>query len=461
MTENSLTYKIFTEFVKGKKIAIAGVGVSNLPLVEFFTYLGGEVVCCDRKPADKFDKKTLNLLKKNCREIFLGEDYLDHFDGCDMILRSPGIRYDRPEFVRAVERGAVLTGEIELFVALCPCKTIGITGSDGKTTTTTLIYEMLKKSGRKCFIGGNIGYPLLNRIEEIGADDVAVIELSSFQLHNMRVSPDVAVITNIAPNHLDYHIDYQEYQDAKKNIYLNGDTKLIVNYDNDITREIGLSRRGKNTVFFSKTEKTRGGVYIRDGHIYAGDKPVMRAGDIKIPGIHNVENYMAAIGAVGNMVTAEDIKSVAESFGGVAHRMELVREKDGIRYYNDSIASSPTRTSAGLRAFDDKIILIAGGYDKHIPYTDFGEVVADCVKHLILIGDTAKAIGESTVAALERRGESMPIEYCATFEEAVTKAHLAAKAGDRVVLSPASASFDMFTNFEERGNIFKDLVNKL
>lgn len=461
MTENSLTYKVFTEFVKGRKIAIAGVGVSNLPLIEFFTRLGGEVVCCDRKTADKFDKKTLDLLNRNCRSVFLGEDYLDHFGGCDMILRSPGIRYDRPEFVKAVQNGAVLTGEIELFVAFCPCKTIGITGSDGKTTTTTLIYEMLKSSGRRCFIGGNIGAPLLNRIEDIGADDVAVIELSSFQLHNMRVSPDVAVITNIAPNHLDYHTDYQEYQDAKKNIYSNGNTKLVVNYDNYITREIGLSHTEGETIFFSKTEKTDGGVRLNEDFIYIGEEPMIRTGDIRIPGIHNVENYMAAIGAVGDMVSREHIKKVAVNFGGVAHRMELVREKDGVKYYNDSIASSPTRTAAGLRAFDDKIILIAGGYDKHIPYTDFGEVVADCVKHLILIGDTAAAIGDSTRNALERRGETMPIEYCTTFREAVTKACLAADKGDRVVLSPASASFDMFKNFEERGNTFKDLVNKL
>jgi len=460
LLENSLTYSMFKDFVGDKTIAIAGVGVSNLPLVEFFVKLGGKVVCCDRKTEDKFDKKTLDLLRKNCVRLHFGEDYLDHFDGCDMILRSPGIRYDRPQFAEAVKKGAVLTGEIELFVALCPAKTIGITGSDGKTTTTTLIYEMLKKSGRRCFVGGNIGEPLLNRIENIGADDVVVIELSSFQLHNMRVSPDVAVITNITPNHLDYHTDYQEYQDAKKNIYLNGNTKLVVNYDNDITRRIGEEHTDADTVFFSKTVDT-GGVRIYKDVIYSGDEPVLKISDIKIPGIHNVENYMAAIGAVGDMVSREDVHHVAVNFGGVAHRMELVREKDGIKFYNDSIASTPTRTAAGLRACNRKVVLIAGGYDKHISYEEFGDVVADYVKHLVLVGQTAPAIKESAENAVSKRNTSLPIELCDTFEEAVQRAHDAAESGDYVILSPASASFDMFKNFEERGNIFKDLVNKL
>lgn len=456
-------YGVFKDFIKGKTVALAGVGVSNLPLVEFFKKLGAEVVCCDKKTADKFDKKIYNTLKSSCKALYFGEDYLEHFSGCDVILRSPGIRYDNPAFTGAVKEGAVLTGEIELFLALCPCKTIGITGSDGKTTTTTLICKMLEQSGKRCFLGGNIGAPLLNRIEEIEKDDVAVVELSSFQLHNMRVSPDVAVITNITPNHLDYHTDYNEYIESKKNVYLYGDkeTKLVVNYDNDITCKAGKENKITKTVFFSKDKIGGDNVYLDDGIIFNGSEPVLKMSDIKIRGIHNVENYMAAIAAVGDCVSREDIVSVAKSFGGVAHRMELVRERNGVSYYNDSIASTPTRTAAGLRACDRKVILIAGGYDKHISYEEFGDVVAECVKYLVLVGQTGPAIRTASERALAERHIEIPIADCETFEQAVRLAHSVAKDGDYVILSPASASFDMFKNFEERGNIFKDIVNGL
>lgn len=460
---DTINYTVFKDFIKGKKVAIVGVGVSNLPLIKFFTDRGAWVMCCDKKTLDKFDKKAASTLKDAKVELRLGEDYLDHFKGCDIILRSPGIRVDRPEFVKAVEDGAILTSEMELFLSMCPAKTIGVTGSDGKTTTTTLIYEILKEAGYNCFVGGNIGHPLLYRIEDIGKNDVVVVELSSFQLHNMRVSTDVAVITNISPNHLDYHTDYQEYIDAKSSIYSyqTKENKLVVNLDNEITRKIGEANNKSKTVFFSKDDIGEDNVYIHKDVIYLGDEPIIKTNDIKIRGIHNVENYMAAIGAVGDMVSREHVKNIATTFGGVAHRMELVRELNGIKYYNDSIASSPTRTAAGLRACDRKVILIAGGYDKHLSYEEFGDVVVDCVKYLVVLGQTGPAIREATEKALARRGEEMPIISCETFEEGIMAAHDAAEEGDYVILSPASASFDMFKNFEERGNVFKDIVNGL
>lgn len=460
---DKISYTVFKDFIKGKKVAIVGIGVSNLPLIKFFLERGAWVMCCDRKTIDKFDKEIADTLKSSHVELRLGEDYLDHFKGCDIILRSPGIRVDRPEFVAAEKAGAILTSEMELFLSMCPAKTIGITGSDGKTTTTTLVYEMLKKAGYNCFVGGNIGHPLLYRIESIGADDVVVVELSSFQLHNMRVSTDVAVITNISPNHLDYHTDYQEYIDAKSSIYSyqTDKNKLIVNFDNDITKKIGEGNLLSNTVFFSKDDIGGNNVYLHKGVIYLDDEAIIKASDIKIRGIHNVENYMAAIGAVGDMVSREDIHHVATNFGGVAHRMELVCEMGGVKYYNDSIASSPTRTAAGLRACDRKVILIAGGYDKHLSYDDFGYVIADCVKHLVVLGQTGPAIKAATEKALAERGESLPIISCDTFEQAVKAAHEAAGEGDYVILSPASASFDMFKNFEERGNVFKEIVKNL
>lgn len=460
---DKMSYTVFKEFIKGKKVAIVGIGVSNLPLIKFFLGLGAWVMCCDRKTLDKFDKETADTLKSSHVELRLGDDYLEHFKGCDMILRSPGIRVDRPEFVKAQKDGAILASEMELFLSMCPAKTIGVTGSDGKTTTTTLIYEILKKAGYNCFVGGNIGHPLLYRIESIGEDDVVVVELSSFQLHNMRVSTDVAVITNISPNHLDYHTDYQEYIDAKSSIYSyqTKENKLIVNMDNDITKKIGEDNALSNTIFFSKGDIGGNNVYIHKDVIYLDDDAIIKTSDIKIRGIHNVENYMAAIGAVGDMVSREDIHHVAVNFGGVAHRMELVRELDGIKYYNDSIASSPTRTAAGLRACDRKVVLIAGGYDKHLSYEEFGNVVADCVKFLVVLGQTGPAIKAATEKSLEERGESIPIVSCDTFEEAIKAAHKAATEGDYVILSPASASFDMFKNFEERGDLFKEIVNNL
>lgn len=458
-----LNYTVFKEFIKGKKVAIVGVGVSNLPLIKFFMERGAYVMCCDKKTIDKFDEDSAKILKSSLAQLCLGDDYLDHFDECDIILRSPGIRIDTPQFVEAVKKGAVLTSEMELFLSLCNAKTIGVTGSDGKTTTTTLIYEMLKQAGYSCFVGGNIGNPLLYRIEEIKDEDVVVVELSSFQLHNMRVSTDVSVITNISPNHLDYHLSYEEYQDAKKSIYSNQgkENKLVVNFDNEITRKIGEENKISKTVFFSKGDKKEDNVYIHKDVIYYGNDAVLDVKDIKIPGIHNVENYMAAIGAVGDMVDFEHIRHIAKTFGGVVHRMEFVREKDGVKYYNDSIASSPTRTAAGLRACDKKVILIAGGYDKHIPYDDFGFVVADCVKHLVLIGQTGPLIKDATEKALAKRNENLPITSCTSLEEAVKAAQMVSQDGDLVILSPASASFDMFKNFEERGNLFKQIVNNL
>lgn len=459
------TYEGFKKFINGKKTAIAGLGVSNLPLIKLLGDLGAHVVCCDRRTIDKFDLTAADMLSSSGAELHLGDDYLDHFGGCDMILRSPGIRSDRPEFEKARENGATVTSEMELFLAMCPAKTIGVTGSDGKTTTTTLIYEILKKAGYNCFVGGNIGDPLLYRIESIKENDTVAVELSSFQLQDMRVSTDVSVITNISPNHLDYHKDYKEYIDAKRSIYLfQGEHgRLVVNADNEITQKIGLERKTGETVFFTKNRSACEGiphcVYIENGTIYRNGEAILPVSNIKIPGIHNAENYMAAIGAVGDMVKKSDICAVAENFGGVPHRMELVREFNGVKYYNDSIASSPTRTAAGLRAQTKKVILIAGGYDKHIPFDGFGDTVAECVKCLVVLGQTGPAIKSDTERALKERGETMKIISCRTFEEAVLSAKEEAEKGDSVVLSPASASFDMFKNFEERGNLFKEIVN--
>ncbi|MFA7637586.1 MAG: UDP-N-acetylmuramoyl-L-alanine--D-glutamate ligase, partial [Monoglobales bacterium] len=326
----------------------------------------------------------------------------------------------------------------------------------GKTTTTTLISEMLKKEGYSCHIGGNIGNPLIAEIEKISEKDKVVLELSSFQLFTMGKSPGIAVITNISPNHLDWHKGYDEYIESKKNIMkFQGENDILVtNSANEIANAIGREAKGEHRDFSSKGDAL---VHLRNGAIFYGDDKVIDAADIKIPGEHNVENYMAAIAAMHGLVSNETIKYVARNFSGVEHRIEFVREIGGVRFYNDSIASSPSRTIAALNSFENKIILIAGGYDKKIPFDELGKKINEKVKELILVGDTARKIKKAVLAA----GNEANITVCKEFEQAVLKAYNKAEKGDVVILSPACASFDLFKNFMSRGETFKNIVNSI
>ena len=351
---------------------------------------------------------------------------------------------------------------MEAFLELCPCRIIAVTGSDGKTTTTTIIAGLLKAAGYRTFVGGNIGHPLLCQVDDIRPDDMVVLELSSFQLMTVRQSPGIAVVTNLAPNHLDVHKDMDEYVEAKRNIFAYQDAcdRLVLNADNDLTAGFAKQARGSVTLF-SRKKPVEGGVYLREKTVMCGGRPVLTADDILLPGLHNLENYMAAIAAVDGLVPNEVIRDFARVFGGVEHRIELVRELDGVRYYNDSIASSPSRTIAGLRSFDQRVILIAGGYDKHIPYDALGPEIVRSVKALVLTGDTAEKIKAAALAAPGYEEGRLEIFDCADLKQAVERARELAMPGDVVLLSPASASFDRFKNFEERGKAFKDYVNAL
>lgn len=446
---------LFQKGLKDKKICVIGIGVSNLPLMRYLAQHGANVTACDRRGQEDLAEE-MALLSQYSITYRLGEGYLDNLEG-DIIFKTPGLRFDVPQLLAAKEAGKVITSEMEVFFDLCPCKMIAVTGSDGKTTTTTLISEMLKHAGYKVWLGGNIGKPLLADVDKISPDDIAVLELSSFQLHTMKASPDIAVVTNLSPNHLDMHKDMNEYIDAKKNIFLHQgkEGKLVLNYDNEITHGFAEEAQG-GVRFFSRRTPLEDGVSLLDGQICMDGKVVMPPDEIRLPGVHNMENYMAAIAAVWELVKAEDITEVARTFGGVEHRMEFVRELDGVRYYNDSIASSPTRTTAGLKSFTQKVILIAGGYDKHLPFDEFGGIIKEHVNQLFLIGVTAPAI-----AAAARKAGMEEITMCTSLREAVALAKQAARAGDVVILSPACASFDMFKNFEERGNAFKELVGSL
>ena len=388
-------------------------------------------------------------------KIVCGENYLDDLSG-EIIFKTPGMRYDHPALIMAKEKGSIITSEMEVFFDICPGNIIAITGSDGKTTTTTLIHKMMTEAGYNTYLGGNIGNPLLTEAENMNEDDWIILELSSFQLHTIKKSPKIAVITNLSPNHLDVHKDYQEYIDAKKNImlYQGENDKLIVNRSNAETHKIGKEAKGKLIEFSSKEDAY---ITLKDGVIMRGGDTVLKVSDIKIPGMHNVENYMAAIGAVEGLVNDDIIVNVAKTFGGVPHRIELVRTLDGVRYYNSSIDSSPNRSINTLNVFKEKVIMIAGGKDKGIPYDEIGPALVSKVKTLILIGKTADKIEE----ALKKAGGNVPVIRCESYTEVVETARSIAKEGDTVLLSPASTSFDMFNNFEERGNLFKKLVNEL
>lgn len=457
--------KDFFKDMCGKKVAFIGIGTSNLPLIKLFADKGAKVIACDKKDFNSLGENGIKA-KDYGAELILGENYLSDIDA-DIVFRSPGTPFYKEELVALRNKGIVLTSEMEVFFDLCPCKTIAVTGSDGKTTTTTIISEFLKASEKNVHLGGNIGKPLLPDIESISSDDYAVVELSSFQLISMRKSPDVAVVTNLAPNHLDIHKDMQEYIDSKKNLILhqNAFSKAVLNLDNEITNGFSKSVRGQ-LAKFSVKEKLYNGAYLDGTTICYSDygkiTEIMDYRDIKIPGMHNVENYLAAISAVWGIVDVDTIVAVAKTFGGVEHRAEFVREFNGVKYYNDSIASSPTRTALGtLSLYDEKIIIIAGGYDKHIPYEPLGPVINDKVKLLILLGDTAPKI-EAAVKSADNYDESkIEIVNVNNMEEAVNEAAERAESGDIVSLSPASASFGLYRNFEERGNHFKSIVNSL
>ena len=454
-------FREFKDFIKGKKVGVVGIGVSNIPLINFLVELNAKVTAFDMKSEDKLGVIAEDFKNKGV-ELSLGENYLDNLTGFDVVFKTPSMRIDCDALVRVKKEGAYITSEMEEFVRYCSGKIYGVTGSDGKTTTTTIISKLLSEEGYKTWVGGNIGTPLFAQIEEIKKEDMVVLELSSFQLMTMDLPIDVAICTNLAPNHLDMHKDMKEYIDAKKNVFLYGEESgvLVVNRENDITYSFEKEAKGEVREFSSKRVLEKG-AYYKDGILYLEGKEVVKREDILLKGMHNIENYLAAFISTKDDVSIETMKKVCETFGGVEHRCEIVRELNGVKYYNDSIASSPTRTLAGLKAFDEKVILIAGGYDKHIPFEPLAEEGYPFIKKMILVGATKEKIKAAFNKLKEEKGIDVEIIEVNTFEDAVNKAKEIAVGGDIVTLSPACASFDMFPNFMERGNKFKELVNAL
>ena len=460
-----MTVAEYFEKLQGKRVVVIGLGISNRPLVKMLLNRGISVECRDRTPREKLLPEALELEKLGAK-LALGEDYLENIQA-DVVFRTPGLNAFCPQLMALRAKGAVVTSEMEAFFAVCPCRIIGVTGSDGKTTTTTLIAKLLELAGKKVWCGGNIGTPLLPEAEHMTPGDVAVVELSSFQLMGMTQSPQVAVLTNLSPNHLDIHKDMAEYVAAKENLYLhqNAEDTVVLNLDNGITRGFIPKVKG-NVLLFSRTARPERGYYLRQDQMICrvdgGEElEILPADDILIPGVHNIENYMAAFCAVDGLVPREAMAELAKTFGGVAHRIQLVREKDGVRFYDSSIDSSPNRTKAALRSFSQKVIMVAGGKDKGIAYDDLGPELVEHVKVLVLTGMTAGKIRAAAERAPGYNGTNPVILDVEAFDDAVRTAAGEAGPGDVVILSPASTSFDRFRNFEERGQRFQDVVNSL
>ena len=456
----------FNKFLDSKKVAIIGMGISNLPLLDYFYDKNAKVTVFDKNtPSDEIMEK----INKYRYEVEIGEYNLSRLNGFDIIFRSPSVLPTREELVTAANKGAIITSEIEMVLKLAPCKIIGVTGTEGKTTTTSIIYEILKSSGKNCFLGGNIGKPIFTEIKNMKPEDIVVLELSSFQLMGMEVSPDISVVTNMYPDHLNIHSSYEEYQQAKKNIFLhqNENGVVILNYDNEITRKFADEVKS-NLVFFSSLENLENGyVYDRKdetikSYVNGKSENILKKQEIKLRGIHNYENICAALAATAPIVDEKSQIKAIKEFNGVEHRLEFVRELNGVKYYNDSIGTSPASTIAGLNAFDENIILLAGGSDKGLDYTEIGETIAKKVRVLLLTGPTAEKIENATKLAMSKSGkETVEIIHCKDLQEAVSMANEKAKSGEIVLMSPASASFDAFKNFIERGIKFKEFVNNL
>ena len=459
-----MTLNEYIESIKEKRIAVIGIGVSNEPLIELLLNKGCHVTACDKRSMEEMGEEGRKLEAMGA-ELKLGEDYLEGLDQ-DIIFRTPGLMPFDPHLEAAKARGSLVTSEMELFMSLCPCPIIAVTGSDGKTTTTTIISELLKAAGYNVHLGGNIGHPLLCETGEIKERDVTVLELSSFQLHSMRCCPDVAVITNLSPNHLDKHKDFQDYIDAKRAVFEQQTEahRLVLNRD-DSHSEYYASFAKAPISYFSDKGDVQNGAVCENGVIYrvvdSQRRPVMEAKEIKLPGEHNLLNYLAAFAATEGWASDRVCAQVARTFAGVEHRLEQVRVLHGVTYINDSIGTSPTRTSAGLHALKTKPIVIAGGYDKHLPFDGLGDELCLLSKRVFLTGDTAQRIKEAILASKYYAQSQLEVTVIDDFKETVLAAAASAGEGDIVLLSPACAAFDKFKNFMERGKYFKKIVMEL
>jgi UDP-N-acetylmuramoylalanine--D-glutamate ligase len=450
----------------GKRVTVIGLGREGVALARFLIRQGAEVTVTDIKKEELLKNEMATLAGLPIRYYLGGhpEEVLE----AEVIFVSPGVPQEIPTLVEARSRGVALSSETKLFFSLCPAPIIGITGSSGKTTTTSLVGEIMKAEGRRTFVGGNIGSPLIDLVDDIGPEDTVVMELSSFQLETMDRSPHVAAVLNLSPNHLDRHASMDDYVAAKSNIvrFQTEADYAVLNADQPLTS--GLSHIGQGqTVLFSRQRPVDRGAFLDGEQItvrWKGqDQRICAVSEIRLLGTHNVENVLAACAiasAAGARVGA--MRSAVSSFQGVEHRLELVRELHGVRYYDDSIATSPQRTIAALNSFTEPIILLAGGREKHLPLERLAEDILKKVRALVLFGEAASLLEQ---AVAERQaghpGPSLELYRSSDLAEAVQIAARVAEPGDVVLLSPACTSFDMYRDFAARGDHFKSLVREL
>jgi UDP-N-acetylmuramoylalanine--D-glutamate ligase len=494
MTNEPMTDTLISELQYPVSALVVGLAREGTALARFLAERGVRVTVTDAKAADMLVDSTAALTDLPITYA-LGGHPLELLDDTDIVFVSPGAPLDIPLLVEAQRRGLPLSSETRLFTRLCPAPIVGITGSSGKTTTTALAGEMLKAAGRRTWVGGNIGRPLIGHLREINPADAVVMELSSFQLALFAPwperredhdgarrrregalfdpagwSPSIAAVLNITPNHLDRHPTMEAYIAAKAHILDHqqpGDA-AILNRDNPITRQMGeVATRKQRVLWFSMEQPIEEGAFLREEALIlrlAGhEQAVCRTGELKMLGQHNVANVLAACalaGAAGVPVGA--LRQVATSFGGVEHRLELVRVRDGVRWYNDSIATSPERTVAALRAFNAPIVLLAGGRDKHLPWDDMATLTWHKARHLILFGEAAGLVERAMHNAQPTMHQAQcTIHRAGTLERAVELAAQLSQPGDVVLLSPGGTSFDGYRDFVERGEHFRRLVNEL
>ena len=466
----------YIESIKGKKVAFVGMGVANTPCAEFLAKHGIDVWACDKRDKEYIGSEICAKLESLGVKFSLGDNYLDILPEMDVVFRSHGIMpHQNPWIGECIGRGQTVTTEMEVFFEYCPSKIFAVTGSNGKTTTTTLIAKMLEAEGNRVFLGGNIGKALMPKLDNITEEDIAVVELSSFQLvtmKNLKNKPDIAVVTNIESTHLDHHVDLNEYVDSKRNvlIYQNKNCRTILNADCDYSigglaaNDMHKDVRGDFYEFSIKHPVAKGAYMDTETGdiIYTDGKSktlVMNRDDIIIPGDHNIENYCTAITAVWGYVSVDTIVKIARTFGGVEHRIEFVREFNGVKYYNDSIATSPSRVISGLKAFGTRIIVIMGGSDKGNDMSEMVPYILKYVKLLVLNGATADKIYDTIINYPDFDGQTEIIKTD-TMQNALSIAKDKAQPGDIVSLCPACPAFDQFKTFEYRGREFKRLVNE-
>ncbi len=445
-------------FPKCATIALLGGGVSHRPLLSLLPAWGYRVSLYDTKDASDFTDLWQTYPQV---DFHFGKHALDSVQE-SILFRSPGIRPDRFGILTAQAQGAVLTSETEQFLLHAPCPVIGVTGSSGKTTTASLIHALLSCAGRTSFLGGNIGVPLLASLPALTKDHLAVAELSSFQLMDLRVSPRVAVLTNLSENHLDYHTDMEEYLFAKAGIFLHSPCKqVILNFDDPYTKRFSaLVPKGAEIRYFGFGNKDSLFVSCHDGYLWKEKEPWVAVEELRLPGQHNLQNFMAAITACAEEIDRETARQVAREFSGVPHRLQPIPTHNGIRCYNSSIDTTPARTLVTLQALAadaGKIHLILGGYDKKLSFAPLIPSLSSFAKSITLTGATAPKIR----TALQEANCTLPTFHICDFDTAVKQAYRAASPGDIVLLSPACASYDAFPNYEKRGQRFCEIIASL